>query len=303
MSAENIQAKNWVFVINNFTQDDVDNVMALENNCDAIIAEYEHLNEGTPHIQGYVSFSKRMYRSQVSRLLPRAFLEKANGGWTHNWAYCSKEGNVFIEKGHVLKQKTSDTAFEEMFKDMKRLTPQEFEDAYPKFWVMHREKVMAVMIENAGARVSTWDGKLTEKNVWIWGKAGVGKSKWAASQGTYNEILKKNLNKWWDGYNLLSHKIIILEDYPCLPQGNMLVQHMKIWGDRYPFEGECKGSHLLVEPGRFFFIVTSNYPISECFAMEQDIEAIQRRFQEIEMTEENHLLLSQSILDRSILKE
>lgn len=304
MSTNNVQAKNWVFVINNFTQEDIDNVMALENDSDALIAETEHTHgDGTPHIQGYVSFSKRVYRNQVSRMLPRAFVDPAKGGWIKNWQYCSKENTVFVEKGHELKEsQRSDRSFEVMYEAMKTMTPQEFEDAYPRFWVMHRERVMAVMIDNAGSKVSTWNGNLSSKNYWIWGATGLGKSRWAASQGSYNEILKKNCNKWWDGYNLLSHKIVIIEDYPCLPSGNLLVQHMKIWGDRYPFEGECKGSHILIEPGRFFLIVTSNYPINECFANEQDIEALKRRFDEIEMTPDNCLLLSQSILDRSVLK-
>lgn len=302
----NPRARNWVFTINNFTEEDIEQVNRLKKECKAIIAEKEHCNgEGTPHIQGYVSFNERIYRNQLSRWLPRAYLEIAKGGWKENWRYCSKERNVFIEEGHKLTdyQCKGSVDFQTMYEDMKRMTPAEFEDTYPKFWVMHRDKVMSVMIQHAMSKVRDFEGDLPEKNWWIWGVAGVGKSRWAASNGTYNEIFKKNFNKWWDGYDLLSTKFVILEDYPCVPQGNVLVQHMKIWGDRYPFEAECKGSHLMVEPRRFFLIVTSNYPIERCFENEEDILAIKRRFHQVEMIQGDLLSMGDFTLDRKIIEE
>ena len=80
-----------------------------------------------------------------------------------------------------------------------------------------------------------------------------------------------------------------------------LVQYIKIWGDRYPFEGECKGSHVLVEPGRFLFVITSNYPMDQCFIAEEDKAAIHRRFREIEMTKENAPLILSTQINTDIL--
>jgi hypothetical protein len=42
------------------------------------------------------------------------------------------------------------------------------------------------------------------------------------------------------------------------------------WGDRYPFVGHVKRSTLLVDPGRFTLIVTSHYPIEQCFSGEAE---------------------------------
>ena len=153
------------------------------------------------------------------------------------------------------------------------------------------------------AQVKEFDGNLPDKNWWVWGEPGVGKSRWAASNGDYAEIFKKNFNKWWDGYKILQTKIVIIEDYPPCPQGNVLAQHMKIWGDRYPFEGECKGSHMMIEPRRFFLIVTSNYPIDACFQTEEDKQAIHRRFHEVKMEKGDLLSLCDFTLDKTIISE
>jgi len=156
------------------------------------------------------------------------------------------------------------------------------------------------MMDQALRRVENWDGDLTAKNIWLWGKPGIGKSKWASNLMNPQWQYKKAVNKWWDGYNLAIHKIVILEDFPV--NGQMFAQHLKIWADRYFFMAECKGASMVVEPGRFFLIITSNFPIEACFENIEDIEAIKRRFNEIEVTEENRILILSNTLDRSILK-
>lgn len=305
--ATQVRSRAWCITINNPSDGDKEQLVELiETQCLLGIAEMEHTEgEGTPHVQGYVKFSNQKTLSQISRLLPRAHLEKAFGTWKENWKYCSKEGTVFIEKGHTLQEAENGNIipFDQMYQDMKTMAPDEFEDKYPKEWYMRKDKVMAVMIQHAMSHTKEFNGDLPAKNWWIWGAPGVGKSRWAASNGSYCEIFKKNFNKWWDGYNLLTTKFVIIEDYPCAPQGNALVQHMKIWADRYPFEAECKGSHMLVEPGRFFLIVTSNYPIDSCFCQEEDKEAIHRRFKEVQMIRGDLMSLGDFTLDRKIINQ
>lgn len=298
--------RGWCITINNFTEEEKQKVKDLiENSCQYGIAEIEHQKEGTPHIQGYLYFKNARKFSQVKQLLIRAHWEEAQGTWQDNFKYCSKEDTVFAIKGHTVedavKYENLDE-FEIMYKDMKTMVPDAFEIKYPKEWYLRRKEVERVMIDAAMLHVMDFDGDLQCKNWWIWGKPGIGKSRWAASNGEYSEIFKKNFNKWWDGYSILRTKIVIIEDYPCLPAGNALVQHMKIWGDRYPFEAECKGSHMMVEPRRFFIIVTSNYPIDACFENQEDQEAIRRRFKEYEMVEGDLLNMGDFTLDRKIIE-
>lgn len=306
MSTSGRQGKNWIFTINNFTEADEDYVIGLADDDDVhrIIAEHEHVEgEGTPHIQGYISFTRRVYRTEVERRLGgRAWVQIAVGSLKQNVDYCSKEGLVIVSKNctdeHDDVQNGKLTL--QVVEAAREMDPWTFEDTFPMVWVKHRNQILNVMMDNALRNVANWDGDLKAKNYWIWGEPGIGKSKWAAGLMPVQHQYKKAVNKWWDGYNLCIHKIVMLEDFPM--NGQMFAQHLKIWSDRYFFMAECKGSSMVVEPGRFFLIITSNFPIEACFENPEDVRAIQRRFTEMEMTEENKAMIFANSLDRSILK-
>ena len=305
MSTSGRQGRNWVFTINNFTEADEDYVVGLSDDDDVlrIIAEHEHLEDGTPHIQGYISFDRRVYRNEVERRLGgRAWVEIAVGNWKQNVDYCTKEGLVIVSKNcdenHDEVQNGKLTM--QVVEAARKMDPWKFEDTFPMVWVKHRNQILNVMMDNALRNVANWDGDLKAKNYWIWGPPGIGKSQWAAGRMPVLHQYKKAVNKWWDGYNLVVHKIVILEDFPM--NGQMFAQHLKIWSDRYFFMAECKGASMVVEPGRFFLIVTSNFPIMACFENPEDVRAISRRFTEFEVNRENLNILHSMGLDRNILK-
>ena len=124
----------------------------------------------------------------------------------------------------------------------------------------------------------------TFKNIWIWGPPGTGKSTWARKQMEADKTMFKLQNKWWDGYNDTQTKLVIIEDFP-IDNKEWLINILKIWSDRYQFNGEVKGGTIQVTPGKWILIVTSNHSIEEVFekCQELDIEAIKRRFHEFKM--------------------
>ena len=298
------RARGWCFTINNFSEEEKNQISELicSNAVKYGIAETEHTGdgEGTPHIQGYIYFENAQTFRRIKNLIgERAHIEPAKGNPKQNYDYCSKEGTVFVSK--PLNTNSSKFPFLEMHKDMLSMSLGDFEEKYPKEMYLRRDKVIATRFAHATRNTGRFEGDLKERNIWIWGETGLGKSRWAESNGTYNEIYYKNFNKWWDGYDIISTKIVIMEDYPSLPTGDFLAQEMKFWTDRRPFNAECKGSHLKVDPRRFFFIITSNYPIERCFQNPEDIASLKRRFKEIEIKEGD--LYNQCIikLDRNIL--
>ena len=309
------RALGWVFTINNPTEGDIDhvtNLINLSENVKCGIAELEHTEEGegTEHIQGYIFFERRQYRSTVRRWLgTNAHMEPAKASWQKNFEYCSKENKVFAIRGHTLdelkeKGNQKKVSMEKMIEDLHTLDYKEAIATYPVEWYKNRERMARVLNKVAMDQAEPWDGDLHLKNVWIFGAAGVGKSKWAASLADPSAIFRKNVNKWWDGYELFETRLVIIEDWPSkLERKDVLSQHVKVWGDRYPFIGECKGTHIQVDPGRFSIVITSNYPIDQCFENPEDIRAIRRRFQEIEMTSLNRTMIEAMELPLTILKD
>lgn len=301
--------RNWCFTINNFDETEEGLVIDLGDDqlnpeINRVIAEHEHLEEGTPHIQGYVSFYFPKLGEYVKNLLGgRAHVEPARGGWKQNVEYCTKENLIIVSKNCEINEinplnttKVSPLILE----NAKSMDPWTFEDTYPMIWFYHRTRILNLMMDYALRNVNTWNGDLKAKNYWIWGRPGIGKSKWASNLMSIKFQYKKAVNKWWDGFNLIIHKCVVLEDFPS--NGQMFAQHLKIWGDRYSFMAECKGASMVIEPGRFFLIITSNYSIDNCFENPEDIDAIKRRFSEFECTDNSIQLLNALVPDQSILK-
>lgn len=302
----NIVAQRWAFTINNPTEEEIEMLRDIElANADKkkrlLVAELEHTgeDEGTPHIQGYVEFIERTTRKKVCRWLgERAHIEKAMGNRASNIKYCTKEGGDHIiinwndPSMNALVQKQlekedpvdADEKAREILEDIGQLDEAEFEAKYPRFYLRNYNKYKELQHVKQQKRQYTFDGNLQEKNLWIFGPTGTGKSKIAHDGIDPTLIYFKNINKWWNGYEH-GVKRVIIEDYPSLNAGgNALVQHMKIWADRYTFTGEIKGAHSNIAPS-FNLIVTSNYRIEECFANPEDVAAIKRRFHEVYFNE------------------
>ena len=304
MIARNEQiGRNWVFTINNYCPAECSLVesLAARQEILKLFVGKEVGEEGTPHLQGYVSFNENTSRTHVERLLGgRAYINKAHGGWRQNYDYCTKQNDILVIKGgpsSAVSNKVPDEALE----DLKTLDTKEYRDKWPSVWFYHRDAVIKTMTDYAIEKGKSWDGDLKEKNIWITGPAGCGKSRWAYKQFLPNEQYRKNCNKWWDNYSCISHRLVVIEDLdPRTAQ--YLTQHIKIWGDRYPFLGECKGSSIQVIPGKFYLIITSNYTITQCFPNSEDQDAILRRFRVINMTFENAALVSELRLPQNILQ-
>jgi hypothetical protein len=286
----------WCFTVNHPTDEDEEAVKNMVNRDECLQATVgrEVGESGTPHLQGFAVFIGEVQRATLERMLGgRAHLEVMRGTVRQNQTYCRKQGNLMIEKGGEGRPKNEEKKskremWAEVLAAAKAKNPAEFQLLYPEHWMIRRNAVERIMIEAQGQRTEIWTGDLQTKNIWIWGAPGLGKSRWAAGQNPVPSVYKKNGNKWWDGFDPLTHVQVTIEDWALNLE--CLAGHLKLWSDRYPFIGEVKGSSFLMEPGKWNLIVTSNYSIEECFN-ETDRVAIRRRFAEIEMTAENKALI------------
>lgn len=285
--SKRIQACRFVFTINDFTYEEEQAVINLSNQPGIAyaIAEEEHLEEGTPHIQGYVHFNYKKDRKNVEKMLGgRAYIEVARGSEIENIEYCKKENQVILEFGKPVDSAKSallkkDEESAQIIKDMRELKEEEFEAKRPTYYKNHVNQVREFRHEWLIKNTTVYDGELKRKNIWIWGEPGVGKSRIARSGKELWKIFNKPWNKWWNGFMPDATERVVIDDWPAAPMGDMLCQQLKVWGDRYPFTGEIKGAHVCISP-TFQLIVTSNYCIDDCFTKSEDRDAIKRRFTE-----------------------
>lgn len=263
--------RNFCWVVNNWTDDDVAHVINFHNMyCTYTIFGYEvGEKKGTPHLQGYSVMEKQMRFSSLKKnFVKGAHLGKRKG--THKQAaeYCKKDGN-FQEFGTPPQQgqRTDLEGFVEATKENPMMSNREIIETFPRIFAMYPKFVDTVRSEYRQLE----DLKELD-NHWIWGPAGAGKSRFVRDK--YKESLfVKGTNKWWDGYN--DEDTVLIEDID--PENcQYLTRYLKIWSDYYVLQVEVKNGGRKVRPKRI--CITSNYSPAQCFNR-TDLPAIERRFQ------------------------
>jgi len=267
--------RGWCFTLNNYTLLDEDNIQhVLTSFARYVIYGREVAPEtGTPHLQGYVYFNNARQRKAVSRLLPRARLDVANGTAQQNRKYCTKEGD-FFEYGEIPIERTearmrggvaNAARYSNAVELARRGDMDGIRESDPQMFLVHGPRLESLYAPEA----RPLEGNLHHE--WWVGPSGVGKSRllWEL----YPKHFGKALNKWWDGYR--HQEVVAIEEWS--PKNDCTASSLKRWADRYPFPGEIKGGCLQgLRPKKI--IVLSNYTPQQCFLNSEDLDPILRRF-------------------------
>lgn len=268
---------NWCFTLNNYTQEEYEScVETLSNECKYWIVGKEVGDGGTPHLQGFGSFRRRLTLRNIRDLLgTRYHFEGANGSAGQNRTYCSKGGD-FREGGNI----------PEAHKPKKRdELAREFRAAYG------RGNTGLVAFADANPGTFYYSGYNLLRNTqlliqpihrpdirvrWIWGPPGSGKSRFAHEEFP-EAYIKDPRTKWWNGYLHEDH--VIIDDFG--PNG-IDMNHLLRWFDRYKCVVESKGGMLALHATKF--IVTSNFHPEDCFkdkegVLHPQMDALYRRIE------------------------
>lgn len=277
------QVQRWCGTLNNYSQEEEETMQQfIQDYCIYGIYGREKGDQGTPHLQCYWHFKRSQRGTFLKKYFPRIHIESCKGTEEQNVEYCQKEGD-FWEHGTLSKKVTQSLdktrRLKEMLNDYMKMGYLEFAEKWPKEAFRERAKLEEWRIYHT-AVTAPYEGDLKDKNFWIWGAPGTGKSRWAREQVPPEQVYLKANNKWWGGYIDNIHHLVLIEDFPN--DAKYMANLMKVWSDRYTFTAEVKGGTLFIEPKRWFLIVTSNYSIEDCFEG-SDVAALKRRFREVEI--------------------
>lgn len=291
MSDRNPRGRQWMITMHQIDDQLVAKVQEYLS-CDDVkygIYGIEEPQNTEKHMHIYINFRKRTYKSTIKKNLGSnkvGYCELAKYTEQNCINYVMKDGDYheFGEKtNETMKKLEKENHILKLLKEVCCLSWAEFMEKYPIEAFNHKNRLLEWKFAHT-RYITIWNGELKMKNLWLFGKAGTGKSRWAHSQADLDSIYKKNVNRWWDGYDDFKTKIVLIEDFP-IDNKDWLINILKIWSDRYPFNGEIKGGTVKIDPGKWYLIITSNHSISEVFENSniEDVNAIKRRFSEIEM--------------------
>lgn len=263
------KSRDFVFTLNNYTENDKQRLNKLPNNVDYIIYGEEIGEEGTHHLQGFIQYKHPVSFSVCKNALGERFhIEKRRGTIQQAIEYCKKDGKYYdVGDPQRVSSATQKQIWSELIKLSENNQLDIIKERYPSYYFRYYEKILSF---SKGS--STILNELT--NEWWYGQTGTGKSYQLWNK--YPHHYQKELNKWWDHYQ--GQDVVAIEEW-C-PKNELTASALKIWSDRYPFTGQIKGGTLQrIRPKKI--IVLSNYTIEQCFQNPEDLEPIKRRFKQI----------------------
>lgn len=255
----------YCFTLNNYTDEDVEQLSAATMPVKAIGWGREVGESGTPHLQGYLELTKPMRIAGLKKLggaYAKMHLETRRGSREEAIAYCGKEapweahGNWDITQGSrtdldITRQRALEGGMREV-----TLTgnAQQIKVA-EKFLTYHEEP-------------RDWHTQVD----WYWGPTGTGKSRRAREDLANCDLFVKNDgSRWWDGYD--GHEAVILDDFR--DSWWSLTETLSLL-DRYEKRVEVKGGWRQFVPKRI--IVTSAKHPATCYAgTGEDVQQLLRR--------------------------
>lgn len=252
----NRKAKRYCFTLNNYTQDEFQNICdSIETHGSYGIVGKELGDSGTPHLQGFVIFRDwYVFGDAKNRLNPRCHVEVANGTPRQNRAYCSKGGEV-REFGQCPASGSSSGRGESRDELARKFTRAmesghdgmgQFADECPGTFIFSG----STMLRNYQSLRRPIDRPSINVR-WFYGKPGTGKSR-KAHEEMPTAYVKDPRTKWWNGYMFESN--VIIDDFG---PGGIDINHLLRWFDRYKCLVESKGSMIPLVADSF--IVTSNF--------------------------------------------
>lgn len=252
------RVRPYVFTLHNLTDDRlavIEEVLNEERFEYVIVGRETCPTTQREHLQGYFKLKNAATWVNVKRLfgdeLNDIHLERAKGSPSQNYEYCSKEKNIFMEKGDRPKGQGNRSDLDDAIAVVTERGLTALATEMPRQFVLHHRGFAALE-----QRLIT---KRTEPpQVYVlWGPTGTGKSYWARKLTDDPFVWHPQLGTWFDGYCGQEHAIF--EEFRGQIPFGMVLSLL----DRYDCRVQVKGGSTEFRCRKIFF--TSPAPPEEWF--------------------------------------
>lgn len=268
------QGRNWVFTINNPTDDDYARLDSAV--CQYLVYQTERGESGTVHIQGLACFEKRTRLNQVRRTLgERGHYEIMRGTIAQAEAYCTKEESR-LEGGRTATRGIR-PAGQGARGDLQPVvhalragaSEADILAECPELFIKYHGGIRRAIALRTERR--TWKTEV----FWYFGPTGTGKTHRAFGEAP-EAYFKAPNHYWWDGYT--GQDDVIIDDYrPDFCKFSELLRLL----DRYPLQIQIKGGCAQFLAKRIF--ITSPKSPSDTWESrsDEDLNQLFRRITQV----------------------
>jgi hypothetical protein len=278
----NGSAKHYCFTINNPTDEETQTLQAIGSERPEgilyLVYGREKGEEGTPHLQGFISFDKRRTLKWVKRLISnRAHLETARGTPKQASEYCKKDGD-FEEFGICPRGAGARNDLKAVATQIKQgATLRAIAEEHPEVILRYGSGVQRLRMFHRPV-----ERKVPE--IWtLWGKTGSGKTRRVWEFADVERMWVHPGDRWFDGYD--SHPAVLFDDFDG---GWFKLSYLLKLLDRYTFQVPVKGGYTWWCPSTIY--ITSNLKPQEWYpnAHQEHRDALIRRLREFGTIQECH---------------
>lgn len=271
-------AKNWCFTVNNYTDVEIQQMAEaaselLESQSLQYVVWGKEVGEtGTPHLQGFASFSKRITLQQLKQQLKlRAHCEASRGTPTQAAEYCKKDGN-YTEFGRLPHGRGHRSDLLELVERVKSgASKKQIENEFPGQFIRYRNSILSSIADHSTERMWECDVRV------FWGRTGTGKTRKVFESHDRDIIYVHPGESWFNGYE--GQEVALFDDF----NGSefKLAYFLKLL-DRYPMKVPIKGAYVQWAPKIIY--VTSNKDPVDWYrnALPEHRDAMFRRIKTIE---------------------
>lgn len=260
-----VQCHAWCFTINNYTEQDEEDVKALQQFASYVVCGKETApTTGTPHLQGYVYMINKASFKAMKRALPRARLVVSKGSDFDNFGYSKKE-DLWFKFGTPPCQgrRTDLAAAYEIVKETSRM--KDVVAAMPNYQAIRCAETYLKYHEAP----RDWKPEVR----WYFGATGEGKTRLAREWlGECYTCLDSS--KFWEGYD--AHESVLIDDFrKDFCKFHVLLRIL----DRYEFRVEVKGASRQLRAKKI--AITCPFHPRDVYELREDVGQLLRRIDAI----------------------